>query len=271
MKQDDAKIGQKVRAMGKSTLGEAHFGRIGEIDMIFLRGTASVKWPEGNTNAFWLADLGPVVEMKIGDRVKVMRAWKAGESRGTNSFVGDMEKHIGEVGTIEEARTNGDCLIRFADGDCWYFADIVLQKVDSKPRAACILTEKVMVGGVKCRKITGFEGIQEAKDLPEKYLTGFPRFHSEGIMRHHGHTEFDGRELHYLGDDTVQKINIKLPENADPKVDSGGFILLLATGDIWPETTFQNILIWLKRAGSRLAKIKRQEHDAWTGREEVSI
>lgn len=271
MRQKDASVGQKVRAMGTSTMGTAGDGRTGEIDEIFERGTASVDFPDGKRNVFWLADLEQVSEMKIGDRVKVMRAWKEGESRGKNSFVKDMGKHIGEVGTIEEARTDGDCLVRFVDGDCWYFADIVLQKVETKPHIARILTEKVMVNGVKCRKIAGFEGIKEAKDLPEKYLTGFPRFHSEGTLRHHGHAEFDGCELHYFGDDTVQKINIKLPENADPKVDSGRFILLLATGDIWPETTFQNILIWLKRAGNRLAKIKKQEHDAWSGSEEVTI
>lgn len=230
-----------------------------------------MRWENGESNTFYTKDLEPVVEMKIGDRVKVLRAWKEGESRGKNSFVEDMKKYIGEVGTIEEVTTNDYCLVRFADGGLWYFADIVLQKADTKPHTARILTEKVMVGDVKCRKITGFEGILTEEELPERYLAHGYRdgalwfaFKRTAI----NHTQiFDGSKM-VSGPYTKETDGHLLfyPGHKDLYFDK-----LLFVGDIIPETTFQNILIWLKRAGSRLAKIKRQEQDAWTGQEEVSI
>ncbi|MCK9570224.1 hypothetical protein M0R72_14865 [Candidatus Pacearchaeota archaeon] len=271
MRQEEAFIGQKVRAMGTSTMGTPGDGRIGEIDEIFERGTASVDLPDGNRNVFWLEDLESVVEMKIGDQVKVMRAWQAGE-QGTNWGDDPLFKtKVGKIGKIVKRLREDNGWVVDIDGDAWLYPEFVLQKVDAKSHVACILTERVMVNGVKCRKIIGFEGIWGREELPGRYTRGKPAF-----------WQYEGSDGHFVVEDEMaewicstpfgkaQNLALEFPDS-EPRIKIDVPCLVMAVGSVWTESDFQNILIWLKRAGSRLAKIKRQEHDAWTGQEEVSI
>jgi hypothetical protein len=272
MRQTDVKVGQQVRATGKSIFFEEDgAGRIGHIDEIYGQDEAvNVRWENGDSNTFYTKDLEPVVEMKICDRVKVMRAWQAGE-QGTNWGDDSLFKtKVGKIGKIVKRSREGDGWVVDIDGDAWLYPEFVLQKVNSK--AACILTEKVMVGDVKCRKITGLEGILTEQELPDKYTNGEPAFWFK--PQHGGAHIFRNGKMTWGNSFAPEYasnpgISCSFPSN---DIDVGEFIFHgLHVGDIWPETTFQNILIWLKRAGSRLAKIRKQEHDAWSGCEEVSI
>lgn len=196
-------------------------------------------------------------KFKKGDKIRAIGLSIYGaDLRGKELIVDDPEYHSGEGVVV---KVTGDYLMRPTD----------LEHV-KKSHAACILTEKVTINGVPCRKILGFEGILSRDELPKKYLEGSPMFCNEGVKRGHGHFEFDGEKLRYFGSDEITNIDIKVPRGKPPEIDIGYF-LMLDEGDVWPETTFQNIMTWLRRAGSRLAKICKQEKVAWSGKEIVEI
>ncbi len=140
---------------------------------------------------------------------------------------------------------------------------------------ARILTEKVMVGDVPCRRILGFEGIRKREELPEAYIDGELAFRYGGIEPHQGHFNFDGREFSYCCNSADRRtVYMRVPQG-DPKIEMGGYGLILHEDDIWPESSFQAIVTWMKRAGARLAKIRKEEREAkkaaWSGKEEVEI
>jgi hypothetical protein len=151
-----------------------------------------------------------------------------------------------------------------------YFPPAVLQGV-GKSHAARILTEKVTIDGVPCRKILGFEGILSRDELPKKYLDGFPKF--DLYESSASHYEFDGTRLRWIpSDGNSRAVNYDIPTEAEPKIMLDVCpTYVLTVGDIYPENTFQNIMTWLRRAGSRLAKIRKQEKAAWSGKETVDI
>jgi hypothetical protein len=202
-------------------------------------------------------------KLKIGDKVQVLRKRPM-----------TPESAVGKTFTIK--RTGGrpeyGLNVPGATGahSLWWYDAADLDLVRDHPRPAQILTEKVLINDIPCRKILGFEGILGRGELPEKYLESSPMFCNDGVKRGHGHFEFDGEKLRYFGSENVVNIDIKVPRGKPPEVDIGYF-LMLNEGDVWPETTFQNILIWLKRAGSRLAKIRKQEKAAWSGKETIEI
>jgi len=183
-----------------------------------------------------------------------------------NGFIGT-ERVVSDV----VDRENGSIWYRMKGVDDFYFVSDVMKRVDDK-KVACILTEKVLVGDVPCRKILGFEGILGREDLPKKYIEGQPAFWlvpaKEAFLNQR---IFDGTEV-ILGE-TVKTdgIDFRLPENADPRPDMGGFSDVLSIGDVVKDSAFQNIIMWLKRAGSRLVKIRQQERDAWRGKETIEI
>ena len=136
---------------------------------------------------------------------------------------------------------------------------------------AKILTEKVTVNGIKCRRICGFEGIARKEDLPSQYVASAPSFwmYSSAPTCHF---QFDDDGIRWVGGASERdRVDLRVPPGAVPEIDVGPYILVLSVNDVWPETTFQNILIWLKRSGTRLAKIRARERDVWHGNETISI
>jgi hypothetical protein len=205
-----------------------------------------------------------MTELKKGDRVRVNRLDATIKAFGKGSHMDEM---IGKTCTVSKVGRE----IEFTEDEhkySWHWADLELVR-DRK--AAQILTEKVIICNVPCRKILGFEGILGRDELPGKYLEGKPEFHlvpkgeAYWNIRH-----FDGSHL-VLGGAASEVDCIDFRYEGSPKVEMYERSEVLNVGDIIPDATFQNILIWLKRAGSRLAKIREQEKAAWSGKETVEI
>ena len=138
---------------------------------------------------------------------------------------------------------------------------------------AKISTERVMVDGLKCRKILGWSGILDEKDLPDAYLEHPPMFYMKQADEVGRHVIINGRpdwSLAREGNCGPYYIACTFPVGL-PKVGVGPFNICLTPGGILTEDAFQALIVWMKRSGSRLAKIRRAEADAWHGTEEVVI
>lgn len=205
-------------------------------------------------------------KFEVGDRVRVTRKFEERECSGTLTWCRSMDKLVGTTGTITEICDDGDIRL---DGK-WFFYPSVLEHV-KKSHAARILTEKVTIDGVPCRKILGFEGILSCDELPKKYMDGVPSF--DLYESSASHYEFDGFGMRWRTvNGTTCAVSYNIPRDSDPKIVLGPCpVHVLTVGDIYPEVTFQAIVVWLKRAGSRLAKIRKQEKAAWSGKETIEI
>jgi len=198
-------------------------------------------------------------KFKKGDNVRAIGLSIYGaDLRGKELIVDDPEYPSCDGVVV---KVTGDYLMRPTD----------LEHV-KKSHAARILTEKVTIEGMPCRKILGFEGILSQEELPEKYNNGLPEFSFDKDERSAHRFVFDGNDLRLHHSELSRGVlHFHVPD-ADPKIKACGFCLTyMNIGDILPEKTFQQILVWLKRAGSRLAKIRKQEKAAWSGKETVEI
>ena len=204
-----------------------------------------------------------MTEFKKGDLVKVTRRFVSHEGPDRLTWVGgDMDKFIGQTCRVTAISSEGHVKLRHGF-DEWYFYPFVLEHVNARP-ATRILFEKILVNGVKCRKITGFEGILQYDELPKKYVNGRPAFWLDSDCGGR-HVFRDGRFCWEVsGDWRGNGIRGQLPHGVDVDVGHFGFAGI-QEGSVWPETTYQELLTWLKRAGSRLAKIRREEREAWSG------
>jgi len=200
-----------------------------------------------------------MTEFKVGDRVKVTRSFRTNEGKDRLTWSTYMEKYVGSEQVITETNECGHVQL-----DCgWWFYPFVLEHVDKRP-VARILFEKILVNGTKCRKIMGFEGILGRDALPEKYLDGTPAFWFDSDCG--GRHVFRDRRFCWenSGDWRGNGIRMYLLPGVDVDVGHFGFAGI-QEGSVWPETTYQELLTWCKRAGSRLAKIRQQEREAWSG------
>ena len=200
-----------------------------------------------------------MTEFKAGDRVKVTRAFRTDEGKDHLMWSTDMEKYVGSEQVVTKTNECGHVQL-----DCgWWFYPFVLEHVSKSP-VARILFEKMLVNGTECRKITGFEGISRKDELPKKYVNGRPAFWYDDANSSGAHV-FDGGRMKWLYPrGSVSRIFMELPNSAE--IDVGSYMFVgMSVGDIWPEATYQELLTWLKRAGSRLAKIRQQEREAWSG------
>jgi hypothetical protein len=199
-----------------------------------------------------------MTEFEVGDRVRVTRKLRNGEDDHDCGWLPSMDGMVGKEYTIEHISEFGNCRL-----GAFYFPPAVLRRVGKSP-AARILFEKILVNGVKCRRITGFEGILGGGDLPDAYISGAPAFwlHDPGLRGAH---VFDGAKMDWQhSDGSEHGISLELPPGT--KIGVGGWYFAgMHVGDVWPESTYQELLVWLKRAGSRLAKIRQQEREAWSG------
>ena len=194
-----------------------------------------------------------MTEFEVGDRV---RATGVSETGCTDQ--------IGKVGEIV-ARMVAETLVVNWDGNLHQnnMPPSSLEHVAKQP-VARILFEKILVNGVKCRRITGFEGILGKDALPKKYIEGRPAFWQYNTDTRGAHV-FDGAKMGWqYPDGSNCRLFLELPDGIE--IDVAGWCFAgMSVGDVWPETTYQELLVWLKRAGSRLAKIRQQERDAWSG------
>ena len=204
-----------------------------------------------------------MTKFKKGDVVKVVR--KFGSHEGNLCWMPQMDKYVGSTLKVDRVDDDGDVLL-----DCgWYFYPRVLEHV-GKSHAACILTEKVTVGGVPCRKILGFEGIMRKEDLPADYVNGKPAFYiddscAQNVRIFEGH----GYEIGDYMEDPVCWLYV--PNECEHEVRFEGYNPALSAGCVLKESDFRAWIKWMRRAGSRLAKIRRQEKAAWSGKETIEI
>jgi len=204
------------------------------------------------------------MKFNVGDKARVLRA-----ACGAPDFT------IGNVYEVAEISGPGDNGVGLRvpgatgrNGLWWWHHASDLELVADHQKVACILTEKVLVGDVPCRKILGFDGVLGREELSKRYLDGEPSFYIDADSR--GAHVFDGENMDWNGMARGVAIRMTLPSGQRIDVGSYGFAGV-QVGSVWTEATFQSILIWLKRAGSRLAKIRQQERAAWSGKETVEI
>jgi len=205
------------------------------------------------------------MKFNVGDKARVLRA-----------ACGAPDSTIGNVYEVAEISGPGDNGVGLRvpgatgrNGLWWWHITSDLELITDH-KCACILTEKVLVGNTPCRKIVGFEGILGREELPRKYLGGSPSFYQDKTAA--SHYEFDGRVRWIPADGETIGVSYRIPSHPDPEIVLDTFPMhMLTIGDIYSEAAFQNILVWLKRAGARLAKIRTHEKAAWSGKEAIEI
>lgn len=203
------------------------------------------------------------MNLKVGDKVRVLDA--GGKVPGAR---------VGNVYEVAEINIAGFWLwIPGAKCRLWWRRDVGGLEPVTDRKSAHILTEKVMVGDTPCRKIVGFEGILGHDELPDKYLEGTPRFVFNPECNG-SRFIFNGEKIEYVpcaGKPNCGVVNPSAPCGLDAFSAWRPYECLVKPGDVLPEPAFQELLTWLKRAGSRLAKIRKQEKVAWAGEETVEI
>lgn len=198
-------------------------------------------------------------KFKVGDKV-----------RQTGPSEMGFTDNIGQIGII--TKMHGPCSadVDWQNGKDNAMPITSLEHVN-KSQAACILTEKVTIDGMPCRRIMGFEGINQRSDLPAKYVCNEPSFWLVDGKR--GRHVFQDGKMRWVAsweDPAKCRVMLALPDEV--KIDVGGYAFDgIQERSVWPETTFQELLVWLKRAGARLAKIRKQEKAAWSGKETIEI
>jgi hypothetical protein len=202
-------------------------------------------------------------DIKVGMRVKVC---------GREPVV--PETVIGNVYRVKKLDDNGVPPIGLdvpgaGKSGIWWFDPDQLEPAPSG-KAARIRTEKIWVDDTKCRKVLGFEGILGEEDLPEEYTNGSPAFYIDvNCPSPSGHVFRDNR-MYWLPVSGDLVIRFACADRM--RIDVGAFGFTgIHEGSIWPETTWQELLKWMKAAGSRLAAINRRERDSWKGEEVVEI
>jgi len=200
-------------------------------------------------------------EIKVGDKVRVLR-----QQRYTPFDAVGKVFTVMEIGRSLEHGLNVPGATGY--GGLWWYDEADLELVSDR-KSACILTEKVIIGDVPCRKILGFEGILGRDELPKRYVDGCPMFHFDRGEQG-AHVYENGKMEWHLSDAPREGLAVELPPTEWINVGSYCFTGM-NVGDVWPEKTFQELLVWLKRAGSRLVKIRKQEKAAWSGKETIEI
>lgn len=68
--------------------------------------------------------------LKVGDRVRVLRAAEDEEGGWDNTWPPEMDDYVGKCGTITEDFDEPGFYVQFEDGDEWGFPFFVLEKVE---------------------------------------------------------------------------------------------------------------------------------------------
>lgn len=197
-------------------------------------------------------------KFEVGDRVRQTGPSELG-----------FTENMGQVGVIKNIFGDGSFDVHWDNGNGNTRKPESVEHV-KRSHAACILTEKVTVGGVPCRKILGFEGIKSKCDLPDDYVNGKPAFYiddswAQNVRIFEGH----GYEIGDYMEDPVCWLYV--PNECEHEVRFEGYNPALSAGCVLKESDFQAWIKWMRRAGSRLAKIRKQKKNAWSGKETIEI
>lgn len=69
--------------------------------------------------------------LKVGDRVRFVRAWEGNENCTTVSFVQSMQDSIGKVGYIK-SMSQSSCCVELKNDGVWFLPYFVLEKVEDR-------------------------------------------------------------------------------------------------------------------------------------------
>ena len=200
--------------------------------------------------------------LKIGDKVRIV---KKVTSEDAPCWVSDMEATVGEVGEVIKlsCRDRTRVYVRTSTG-CWWYDFASLEKVVTLPT---IVTEKVIRGGKKCRRIVSFKNMPTADDWKGK-LWGGSYYHMSKfahVSRSRHDVGEDGRPFWNHNGSGDQFIEFVF-EDEHTDIDIGVPCLVLHTECVFLEDTFQAILKQLKICQRKLEKLS-----TWNGIEEVII
>ena len=134
---------------------------------------------------------------------------------------------------------------------------------------ATIKTEKVVVRGEKCRKIVGWGDVLTEEQLPKEYtqdrvVGGWPKGNAPFFAVYRSQLSFYGPK------DALKGHSVS--RNTCEELDCCTFTIW--KDSILPEATYQELMLWLRRAGARLGKINRrfaEENKDWHGEEVFEI
>lgn len=272
------KIGQMVKIVKKIDITERPrwvssmdqtVGHTGTIQDISMSGNAiGVHTAVGGS--WWYAPeaLDPISEYNVGDKVKIV---KKVTSDDAPCWVTDMDATVGEVGeVIELSRIEWDGCdrtrfkVRTSTG-CWWYDFASLEKVVTLPT---IVTEKIVRGGKKCRRIVSFKNMPtreswgECLNKPYYYVCkSYCAISSRHDVNTEGkpfwnHSGSGDQFIEFMFEDEHTDIDINIPH------------LTLDAESVFLEDTFQAILKQLKICQRKLEKISKIE---WDGIEEVII
>jgi len=273
------KIGQMVKIVKKIDMAERPrwvssmdqtVGHTGIIQDISMSGNA-IKVHSPVNGSWWYAPeaLDPISEYNVGDKVKIV---KKVTSDDAPCWVTDMEATVGEVGEVIELscrdRTRvGDrtrVYVRTSTG-CWWYDFASLEKVVTLPT---IVTEKIVRGGKKCRRIVSFKNMPTKEswgECPNKPYYYVCKSYRENGSRHDVNTE--GRPFWNHNGSGDQFIEFMF-EDEHTDIDIHVPYLNLKAESVFLEDTFQAIVKQLKICQRKLEKISKIE---WDGIEEVII
>lgn len=267
------KIGQMVKIVKKIDMAERPrwvssmdqtVGHTGTIQDISMSGNA-IKVHSPVSGSWWYAPeaLVLVSEYSVGDKVKIV---KKVTSDDAPCWVRDMDATVGEVGEVIElsCRDKTRVEVRTSTG-CWWYDFASLEKVVTLPT---IVTEKIVRGGKKCRRIVSFKNMPtreswgECLNKPYYYVC---KSYCENSSRHDVNTE--GKPFWNHSGSGDQFIEFMF-EDEHTDIDINVSCLILHAECVFLEDTFQAILKQLKICQRKLEKISKIE---WDGIEEVII
>ena len=267
------KIGQMVKIVKKIDMAERPcwvsrmdqtVGHTGTIQDILMSGNA-IKVRTAVGGSWWYAPeaLYPISEYNVGDKVKIVKKVTSDDAL---CWVTDMDATIGEVGAVIELSGCDRTRVKVSTSTgCWWYDFASLEKVVTLPT---IVTEKIVRGGKKCRRIVSFknmpirESLGECLNKPYYYVC---KSYCENSSRHDVNTEgkpfwnhsgSGDQFIEFMFEDEHTDIDINIP------------CLVLHAECVFLEDTFQAILKQLKICQRKLEKISKIE---WDGIEEVII
>ena len=265
------KIGQMVKIVKKIDMAERPcwvssmdqtVGHTGTIQDISMSGNA-IKVHSPVSGSWWYAPeaLDPISEYNVGDKVKIV---KKVTSDDAPRWVTDMDATVGEVGEVIKLSCDRIRVeVRTSTG-CWWYDFASLEKVVTLPT---IVTEKVIRGGKKCRRIVSFKNMPTADDWKGK-LWGGSYYHMSKfahVSRSRHDVGEDGRPFWNSSGAGEQYIEFRF-EDKRTDIDVGVPHLVISAECIYLEETFQAILKQLKICQRKLEKLS-----TWNGIEEVII
>ena len=132
-----------------------------------------------------------------------------------------------------------------------------------------IVIEKVILREDRGMKVLGFEGIKDERKLPVEYLEPVePARVDRGMTMEyakHLHFGMDGKRLHLMPPEDMGGLTYS---------GCGGRSYYISIGDTFTDEQFQKIVCFMRKAGTRYAKIKhglKEKNADWCGKEIIEI